>query len=99
MLTPSVIKFWPQVSGEVLRGLLISILLLIMLVIVGTTGYGLILDTNFLESLYMTVITISTVGFHEGPGLASSVTGKVFTMFLIFGGLAIGGYAVGTIAG
>ncbi|MBN1464709.1 potassium channel protein [candidate division KSB1 bacterium] len=98
MLTPSVIQYGPKVSGDVLRGLLISIVLLFILVLVGTTGYGFILDTNFLESLYMTVITISTVGFQEIEALQDSVPGKVFTIFLIFSGLAIGGYAIGTIA-
>ncbi|MBN1479365.1 potassium channel protein [candidate division KSB1 bacterium] len=99
---PSVLRpeddYSPQFSLQVLRGLLFAFLLLLILVIIGTTGYSIILKTDFLESLYMTVITISTVGFREGAGLATSVTGKVFTIFLIFSGLAIGGYAIGTIA-
>ncbi|MBN1561896.1 potassium channel protein [candidate division KSB1 bacterium] len=98
VLTSSVLKYWPQVSRDVVRGLLISILLLTLLVFVGTAGYRLILKTGFLESLYMTVITISTVGFREVDALSGSAPGKVFTIFLIFSGLAIGGYAIGTIA-
>ncbi len=85
-------------SGSVLRGLFLASTLLILLMIIGTTGYGIILGTDFLESLYMTVITISTVGFREGVGMSGSVSGKVFTIFLIFSGLGIGGYAIGTIA-
>jgi voltage-gated potassium channel len=97
-LLPPVIKYSPQVSAEVLRGLFTAVILLFLLVIIGTAGYSIILKTDFLESLYMTVITISTVGFREGAGLGASQAGKVFTILLIFGGLAIGGYAIGTIA-
>lgn len=85
-------------SREVLPGLTVAIIMLIFLIIIGTAGYHLILKTDFLESLYMTVITISTVGFREGAGMGASDGAKVFTILLIFGGLAIGGYAIGTIA-
>jgi voltage-gated potassium channel len=87
-----------EFSGEVLRGLIVAVVLLLMLVIIGTFGYRFILKTDFLESLYMTVITISTVGFREGTGMGASDSAKIFTIFLIFAGLGIGGYAIGNIA-
>ena len=74
-----------EVSSKTLKigiGLLFSILL------VGTVGYHLIEDLNFLDSLYMTVITISTVGFKE-VGAPLTNGGKFFTMGLIFSSLGI----------
>ena len=35
------------------------------LLVVGIVGYMILLKINFIDALYMTVITISTVGFGE----------------------------------
>lgn len=56
--------------------------LLLAIIGIGTAGYYFIEDLSFLDSIYMTVITVSTVGFrhvdHDPSGL-----GKIFTMGLI----------------
>lgn len=52
----------------------------------GTLGYTLIEGWSFLESFYMTVITLSTVGFREVRALSS--TGRVFTIILVIFGVA-----------
>lgn len=56
---------------------------------VGTFGYMLIEGWSFLDSLYMSVITTTTVGFTEVRELSD--TGRIFTMFLIF--LSFGTFA------
>ena len=71
-------------------------LLLVTIVCIGTIGYSIIEGWSLFEGLYMTVITIATVGFHEVHAL--SHTGKLFTIFIIFAGIGIGGYAIGNIA-
>jgi voltage-gated potassium channel len=48
---------------------------------VGTMGYILIEKWNFFDSFYMTIITMSTVGFGEVHEL--SVEGRMFTAFLL----------------
>lgn len=48
-----------------------------------------------LDALYMTIITLSTVGFGEVRPLSTG--GRVFTMFLIIGGVATLGYAVAVV--
>jgi voltage-gated potassium channel len=64
------------------------ILLLIFLVIMGgTVGFQIIEGWPFLDAFYMTVITISTVGFQEVAAL--SPAGKVFTIVLILTGIAV----------
>lgn len=55
--------------------------------VVGTAGYMIIEDLNFLESLYMTVITISTVGYRE-IAVKPTASGQIFTIVLIIMGLA-----------
>jgi voltage-gated potassium channel len=58
--------------------------LLVMIIFIGTVGYHLIEGWPALDSLYMTIITIFTVGFREVREL--SVAGKIFTIFVILGG-------------
>ena len=57
---------------------------------VGTLGYALIEDFSILDALYMTVITISTVGFGEIHALSEA--GRVFTIFLIIFGFGSLGF-------
>ncbi len=80
---------------EDFRKKLIQILALTILVITfGTAGYMGIEGWNFLDSLYMTIITLATVGFREVHDL--SFKGKLFTIFLIFGGVGTVLYALST---
>jgi len=46
-----------------LRHLIIAIIVLLILLIAGTVGYRLIEGWSFFDALYMTVTTITTVGF------------------------------------
>ncbi len=61
----------------------------------GISGYMLIEDYSLLDALYMTVITITTVGFGEIVSLSGA--GRLFTIILIligFSSLAYAGHAV-----
>lgn len=53
----------------------------------GVIGYRLIEGWSFLDSLYMTIITISTVGFQEVYPL--SRLGRIFTISLIITGVFV----------
>ena len=72
------------------RRLEFGILLLLILLTTGVVGYAAIEDWSFLDALYMTVITVSTVGFHEVQPLSTG--GRVFTMFLIILGVGTAFY-------
>ncbi len=58
-----------------------GVFLLFLWIILGTIGYVLIEHWNILDAFYMTIITISTVGFGEIHPLSNP--GKIFTSVLI----------------
>jgi len=74
----------------------ISILILALLVSAGTAGYMVIEGWVFLDALYMTIITLGTVGFKEVHDLGNA--GKLFTIVLIVFGVSVLGYIVGSLA-
>lgn len=58
----------------------------------GTAGYMILENMSFIDALYMTVITLATVGFKEVKELDDP--GKIFTIFLIFCGFGVFTYGV-----
>lgn len=64
----------------------IFILGLAVVIIIGISGYHFIEGWSIIDSLYMTIITISTVGFREVKPLSGA--GKLFTVFLIIVGIS-----------
>jgi voltage-gated potassium channel len=59
--------------------------------IAGTAGYRIISvgNSSLIDCLYMTLITITTIGFGEIVDLSSSPQGRIFTMFLALCGIGI----------
>jgi voltage-gated potassium channel len=81
---------------HLIRHLIIAIIVILILLSAGAMGYHVIEGWSVFDSLYMTVITITTVGYGETHQLSKE--GRIFTIFLImssFGGM---GYVVGSIA-
>ncbi|MHC4321913.1 MAG: potassium channel family protein [Planctomycetota bacterium] len=74
------------------KKLIISLLLFIIVLLSGTAGYYFIEGWDIFDSLYMTVITLSTVGFHEIEPLSKA--GKGFTIGLIFFSLGVVAFVV-----
>jgi len=71
---------------------LIAFFLLLMVIAVGTAGYTLIEHWPVSDSLYMTFITVTTVGFGEVHPLSEQ--GRHFTIILIVFSIATVGYSV-----
>jgi len=70
----------------------ISLLLLAIVITIGVVGYIIISNETFIDSLYMTIITMSTVGF--GTLHELNQTEKLFTIILIILSIGVYGYSV-----
>ncbi len=73
----------------------VSLLFLLLLVTFGVTGYMLIENWSFLDALYMTVITVTTVGFREVEPLSDGA--RIFTIFLVIFGVGVAFYVLTSI--
>lgn len=71
---------------------MLGLLALMGVVLTGTLWYWLVEGWRFAESLYMTVITLATVGFGEVQPLGDR--GRIFTILLIVLGIVAVGYLV-----
>jgi voltage-gated potassium channel len=72
-----------------------SILLAVSFFVLGSLGYMLIEGWDVLDAIYMTVITLTTVGYGEVH--AVSRTGQLYTIFLIIFGVAFIFYVAGAV--
>lgn len=70
----------------------LAISLMLAVVLSGVLGYRFISDYSWIDALYMTVITMATVGFKEVQPLDD--TAKIFTVFLILASVFILGFAI-----
>lgn len=74
----------------------LAVTLLIVTLAVGIFGYRWIADYSWVDALYMTVITITTVGFGEVMPLTPEA--KIFTIILILLSVVIVGFAISVIS-
>lgn len=75
--------------------LLYPLILILAVAVVGTAGYHLIEGWSVLDALYMTIITMGTIGYGETHPL--SPTGRGFTIGLIIASISIAGYAISSV--
>ena len=69
-----------------------ALIMLIVIMFIGILGYRFISGYSWVNAVYMTVITITTVGFAEVNPL--DTPSKIFTIFLILASVIIVGYAI-----
>lgn len=81
----------------VLSGLRGAVFFFVGIVLVGVVGYRFLENYPWLDALYMTIITLSTVGYHEVHPLGPS--GQIFTMALLVSGIGIVFYTVVAVFG
>lgn len=78
-------------SLKILKKFLWAGLALLIVILIGTIAYWFIgnKQDSIINCIYMTVITIATIGYGEIVDLSSHPFGRVFTMFLAFSGFGI----------
>ncbi len=80
------------VYQDTIKALLTAGGLLVLTIAIGSAGYIVFEGYRFVDAVYMTVITMATVGFREVVPLSDA--GKIFTVFLIIFSLGIFGYVI-----
>lgn len=73
----------------------LAIFLLFTVLTIGVGGFMLLEKYSFSEAFYMTIITLSTVGFKEVRELSDQ--GRIFTSFLIITNIGIFAYGITTV--
>jgi voltage-gated potassium channel len=76
-------------------GLVFCILSLFSIIVAGAVGYHLIEHWTLIEGLYMTIITVSTVGYGELHPLSDA--GRIFTVILIAFGVGAVTFSISVI--
>lgn len=69
--------------------------LIVLVLLFGVFGYRYISDYSWIDALYMTIITVTTVGFSEVRPMGPE--GKMFTVILIVSSVFILGFAISVI--
>ena len=81
------------------RRLLYAIAILVGTILMGSTGYYILFEgrSSYLDCLYMTVISLTTVGYGEVLGITGNAGAQIFTMLLITFGMGIILYSISTL--
>jgi len=74
------------------KRLIFALGLLFSVIAFGVTGFMIIEEFSFVDALYMTVITVTTVGFGEVRPLNDD--GKIFTVILCLASIGVVAYSV-----
>ena len=71
--------------------IVLALSLMVVVLLFGVVGYKMLSDFTWIEAIYMTIITVTTVGFSEVRPLDANA--KIFTVFLIVTSVFIFGFA------
>ncbi|HHI87763.1 MAG TPA: potassium channel protein [Candidatus Cloacimonetes bacterium] len=87
------------VASKLLKKFLIAGSALLIIIFGSTAVYWFIAGDNYsmMDCLYMTIVTISTIGYAEIIDLSGNNFGRIFTMIIAFTGIGILTYVLSTI--
>jgi voltage-gated potassium channel len=83
------IRFRASTQRDLYRPMLRAGLLLLLIFAIGTTGYAIIgaPEQGLVDAIYMTVITLTTVGFGEIVDMSNNAAARMFTVVLLVAGV------------
>ena len=76
--------------------MLLAWVLITVVILIGTLSYNYFEEWTFFESLYATIITLTTVGY--GDLSPTTTGGRIFSIFFTLAAIGIAGYAISTVA-
>jgi voltage-gated potassium channel len=81
------------------KRLYILLALIFLVILAGSSGYYIIFDAQprFLDCVYMTVVSLTTVGYGEVLQITGNPKAQIFTMFLITFGMGIILYGISSL--
>ena len=81
------------------RRIFYNVFSVLMVIFTGSIGYYLLFmgEPKFIDCIYMTVISITTVGYSEVIDITGNIPAQVFTMFLILCGMGVILYGISTL--
>jgi len=84
---------------EIKRRLNLIIIAVLCVIMAGSLGYYIIYqgESSFMDCLFMTVISLTTVGYGEVTAVTGNLAAEVFTMILITFGMGIILYGISTL--
>ncbi len=86
---PKLIEIYERRFIETLKELRIPLLMLHTALTIGTLGYMILSGGDFINSFYMTIITIGTIGYGEVVTGSDTPYGRIFTSFLSLMGIGV----------
>ncbi|MFD3446771.1 potassium channel family protein [Microbacteriaceae bacterium 4G12] len=78
------------------KQLIIAVICMGIVIVIGTFGFMILEQIGFFKSLWMTVITVLTVGY--GDAIPVTFGGKIFALLIIPIGVGIVTYAIGAVS-
>ncbi|PNR95353.1 potassium transporter TrkA [Petrotoga sp. 9PWA.NaAc.5.4] len=78
-----------------IRRFIISLIIILIIILTGGIGYTVLENWSFLDSLFFTLVTLSTVGYSLPDGI--TYTTQVFTIILILSGITVVVYSLSTL--
>ena len=83
---------------QIKKRIYIVLTALLLVVLAGSTGYYLLFGgkPKFMDCVYMTVISLSSVGYGEVLEVSGNITAQIYTMLLIIFGMGVLLYAIST---
>jgi len=84
---------------EIKRRLILLIIAISCVIMAGSLGYYIIYQGNssFMDCMFMTVISLTTVGYGEVTAVTGNIPAQIFTMLLITFGMGVILYGISTL--
>jgi len=82
--------YYLRLPGGIPANLKASIALLLLIIVIGTTGFFFLEKVDLITSLYWTIVTVTTIGY--GDVVPKTIVGKIFSIIIMVSGVSVALY-------